>query len=221
MTIARAVHNILRYATPLPTRLRRADTMYMSSTARSSAVLPAPAGAVWTVADLDQFPRDGRRYEVLHGELLVTPMPSVAHQWGATQLVRRFADWCDAHTGWAYFTPGGVFISATTWLEPDLAVYPVPISPELTWRNMPPPVLVVEVLSRSTRRRDRYRKRPAYLAHGVSEVWLLDQADRTVERWTSASEFPELHRDGITWTPVESAPPLVLSREMLFGMREA
>ncbi len=195
--------------------------MYMSSTARSSAVLPAPAGAVWTVADLDQFPRDGRRYEVLHGELLVTPMPSVAHQWGATNLSAQFVVWCAEYTRWTTLAPGGVYISETSWLEPDIAVYPVAMSSSLSWRNMPPPALVVGVLSPSTRRRDRYRKRPAYLAHGVSEVWLLDQADRTVERWTSASEFPERHRNGITWTPVESAPALVLSREMLFGMREA
>ena len=194
--------------------------MYMSTTARSSAVLPAPAGAVWTVADLDQFPRGGRRYEVLHGELLVTPMPSVAHQRGVGELFRQIANWCYEHVEWACFTPGGVYISETSWLEPDIAVFTVPISPGLTWRNLPPPALVVEVLSPSTRRRDRYRKRPAYLAYGVGELWLLDQRERSVERWTHASEFPEIHRDGITWTPVDTSPSLVLSSEMLFGMRE-
>lgn len=193
----------------------------MSSAAPSSAIPPAPAGDLWTVADLERFSRDGRRYEVLFGELLVTPMPSVAHQWGAGHLFRVIAQWCDANTGWSCFAPGGVYISETTWLEPDIVVYPVPISSGLTWATMPAPVLVVEVLSPSTRRRDRYRKRPAYLTHGVGEVWLLDQDERTVERWTRASEFPELHRDGITWTPVASAPPLALSSDVLFGIREA
>ncbi len=195
--------------------------MYMPTTARSSAIPPAPAGAVWTVADLDQFPRGGRRHEVLHGELLVTPMPSVEHQQGAGELFRQIANWCHEHVGWTCFTPGGVYISETTWLEPDIAAYAVPVSPGLTWRNMPPPVLVVEVLSPSTRRRDRYRKRPAYLAHGVGEVWLLDQRERKIERWTSASEFPELHRDGITWAPVATAPSLQLSADVLFGIADA
>jgi len=191
--------------------------MYMSTTARSSAVLPAPAGAVWTVADLDQFPRDGRRYEVLHGELLVTPMPSLPHQWSATNLAVQLSNWCTLHTRWTTLAPGGVYISETSWLEPDIAVYPVAMSSSLSWRTAPPPALVVEVLSPSTRRRDRYRKRPAYLAYGVGEVWLLDQVERTVERWTNASEFPEIHRDGFTWTPVDTSPSLVLSRDALFG----
>ncbi|WP_411280513.1 hypothetical protein [Gemmatimonas sp.] len=39
-----------------------------------------PARSRWTVTDLEQLPDDGIRYEILHGELLVTPLPSVGHQ---------------------------------------------------------------------------------------------------------------------------------------------
>ncbi len=178
---------------------------------------PSPDRTVWTVADLEAIPDDGNRYEILHGELLVTPLPSTGHQRIAMRLSVLTVLWCRAHTGWTVLAPGGVHISETTWLEPDLAVYAAPESANLSWREMPPPLLVVEVLSPSTRRRDRHRKRPTYLSHGVREVWLVDQDTRTIERWTSASEFPETFRDGITWTAGGTLPPLVVSDAELFG----
>jgi len=195
--------------------------MDMSIIARSSAIPPAPAGDVWTLSDLDQFPRDGRRYEVLHGELLVTPPPSFGHQVAAADLSHVIRSWCKAHTQWAVLSPSGFYVSETTWLEPDLAVFPVKPSKSVTWKNAPVPVLVVEVLSPSTQRRDRHAKRAAYLAHDVGEVWLLDVSARVLERWTRRSEFPETHRDGITWTPLPTAPPLALSAHVLFGTPDA
>lgn len=180
---------------------------------------PSPDRTVWTVADLEAIPEDGNRYEILHGELLVTPLPSTGHQRIAVRLTVLTVLWCRAHTGWTVLAPGGVHISETTWLEPDLALYAAPESANLSWREMPPPLLVVEVLSPSTRRRDRHRKRPTYLSHGVGELWLVDQNSRTIERWTAASEFPETFRDGMTWTPGGALPPLVVSDAELFGTR--
>jgi Uma2 family endonuclease len=180
---------------------------------------PRSGRTVWTVADLERLPDDGNRYEILHGELLVTPMPSTEHQRIAMRLSVLTVLWCRAHTGWTVLAPGGVYVSETTWMEPDLAVYAAPESADLSWREMPPPLLVVEILSRSTTRRDRHRKRPAYLAHGVAEVWTIDAPRRTIERWTRASEFPETHRDGITWAPDATLPPLVATADELFGPR--
>ena len=45
-----------------------------------------PERSVWTAADLEQLPDDGNRYEVLHGELLVTPQPTTVHQGVAVRL---------------------------------------------------------------------------------------------------------------------------------------
>jgi len=176
-----------------------------------------PARSIWTVDDLERLPDDGNRYEILHGELLVTPLPSNGHQGVALRLAYILKGWCVANTGWAIRAPGGVHISETTWLEPDMAIYPAPEYAELPWREMPPPLLVAEVLSPSTRKRDRHRKRPAYLAHGVGEVWIVDAAARTIERWTSASEFPEIHHNGIAWSPDAVLPPCVVSDAELFG----
>lgn len=129
-------------------------------------------------------------------------------------------NWCREHTGWRIMAPGGVHLSETSWLEPDIAIYPMPAHDGTTsWRALPPPVLVVEILSPSTTSSDRHRKRPAYLAHRVGEVWLVDADARTVERWTAASEFPQLHRDSITWAPHAESPALVISGLELFGPR--
>ena len=81
---------------------------------------------LWTVADLEQLPDDGNRYEFLHGELLVTPLPSTGHQGVAAWLLVALAIWCRAHTGWRFLTPGGVVMSETTWLKPDIAAYSSP-----------------------------------------------------------------------------------------------
>ena len=179
-----------------------------------------PQRSVWTVADIEALPEDGNRYEILHGELLVTPLPSVPHQVVAMRLCQLIGPWCRAHTGWTLLSPGGVYVSETNWFEPDIAVYPTPDYPERAWREMPPPVLAVEILSPSTRKRDRHRKRPAYLASGVAEVWTVDQTARTIERWTGDSDFPETMRDTFTWTPDASLPTLVISDADLFGPRD-
>ena len=179
---------------------------------------PYPSRSIWTVEDLAQLPDDGNRYEILHGDLLVTPMPRLVHQDVAVSLTVALSNWCRANSGWRVLATGGVYISETSWLEPDVAVYPVPAHDGTSsWRDLPAPLLVVEVLSPSTTKTDRHRKRPAYLAHGVGEVWLVDPDTRTIERWTSASEFPELHRGSIRWSPVPDAPEFVIEDAELFG----
>ncbi len=84
------------------------------------------------------------------------------------------------------------------------------------WRQLAPPALVIEILSPSTRNTDRHRKRPAYLAHGVCDVWLVDIDTHTVERWTAQSEFPQLHTTTIAWVPPDEESSLVVDLEVLF-----
>jgi Uma2 family endonuclease len=183
-----------------------------------AVVESVPEREVWTVDDVWALPRrQGYRYEVLHGELLVTPPTANAHQGPATELTAVLALWTREHPEFAVRSPGGVYISPTSWLEPDIAVYPAPRHSTASWIELPPPVLVVEVLSPSTRKRDRHHKRPAYLAHGVGEVWVVDHERRQVERWTAASEFPVVITDRIEWSPSAGVEPLVFELTELFG----
>jgi len=176
-----------------------------------------PQRMLWTVDQLEQLPEDGNRYEILHGELLVTAMPSTGHQGIAVRLLVLLANWCRAHTGWRCLAPGGVYISETSWLEPDVAVYPSPEYDNRPWRELPPPLLVAEVLSPSTGTRDRHSKRAAYLANGVAAVWTIDPDARTIECWTPASEFPKICRDSAVWLPDERLPALIVTTDELFG----
>ncbi|MEP6766599.1 MAG: Uma2 family endonuclease, partial [Gemmatimonadaceae bacterium] len=147
----------------------------------------------------------------------VTAMPSGGHQGVAGRLFVELAIWCRAHARWRRLSPGGVYITQTTWLEPDIAIYPSPEFDDMPWQDMPPPLLVVEVLSKSTAKLDRHRKRAAYLAHGLREVWLVNYEVCTIKRWTSASEFPEVFRGGITWTLDAALPSCVVTDAEVFG----
>ncbi len=164
------------------------------------AAPPLRERSIWTVDDLEQLPDDGNRYEILRGELLVTPLPSNGHQRTAVNLIMAIGAWCRTQTGWAIRAPGGVYVSQTVWLEPDIVVYPAPHDTNLQRKELPTPVLVMEIASPSTRERDRHRRRPAYLSHGVGEMWIAGGTTRTVERWTHASEFTVTMRDTFTNT---------------------
>jgi Uma2 family endonuclease len=135
----------------------------------------------YTVEDLERFPDDGNRYELLDGVLLVTPAPSLLHQVIAARLMRTLHDAFPV-PGMAHVVgPGAVSVPPSTQLEPDVLVFPARFPLDVTWADVTERWLAVEVLSRSSRIYDRAFKRDAYFALGVAEVWLVDPSDRCVE----------------------------------------
>ena len=76
-------------------------------------ITPLPERTMWTVSDIEALPRDGNRYEILHGELLVTPMQPSRHQGIAGRLYVLVTLWCRANTGWRVLAPGGMHFSET------------------------------------------------------------------------------------------------------------
>ena len=137
--------------------------------------LPVPR---YTIADLQRFPDDGQRYELLEGFLLVTPAPGAPHQLIASRLQVALANYLGKR---AHVTgPGVIERKPKTHLEPDLLVFPGPIKKDVKWTDLTAHWLAVEVFSRSSRTYDRAYKRDAYLALGVPEVWLVDRRERAV-----------------------------------------
>ena len=135
----------------------------------------------YTVDDLDKFPDDGNRYELLDGMLLVTPAPSATHQIIASRIQTRLSA-AVMLPGYAHVVgPGAIVVRPRTQLEPDILVYPARFSPKLDWYRITENWLAVEVLSRSSRMYDREFKRDAYFALGVQQVWLVDRWEKTVE----------------------------------------
>jgi len=131
-----------------------------------------PWGRELTRADLDDLPDDGHRYELLDGSLLVTPAPRPAHQVAAFELA-KLLDGATAGSALLTMTaPLEVAFSDVTVLQPDVLVVR---RKDLDERGVAgTPVLVVEVLSPSTRRFDLGSKRSAYESAGVGHYWVVD-----------------------------------------------
>lgn len=123
----------------------------------------------WTVADLDALPEDGNRYEILDGELLVSPTPDERHQIRAFDLAKVLDAACPPDL-LVYASPIGFRVGERRHLEPDVAV-----KSRAGFRDPTAvPLLVVEVLSPSTWQVDMRRKRAAYAEMGVPSYWLVD-----------------------------------------------
>jgi len=152
----------------------------------------------YTVHDLEQFPNDGNRYELLGGVLLVTPGPRPAHQEVAFRLALQIGQALQL-PGYAHVvTPGAVVSGPLTQLEPDILVYPARIQRTGTWADVSEHWLAVEVLSRGSRVYDREFKRDAYLALGVGEVWLVDVERQHIEVSRERGDG-RIERDHFVW----------------------
>lgn len=129
------------------------------------------ASTPFTVHDLEEMPDDGRRYELIDGELLVSPAPGLRHQTVALRLYRLLDDACPDDL-YVLAAPFAVRTDVSNEVQPDVLVARFD---DLTDRNLPTaPVLAVEVLSTSGRLIDLNLKRAAYQRIGTPSYWVLD-----------------------------------------------
>jgi Uma2 family endonuclease len=164
------------------------------------------------------LPDDGKRYEVVHGELLVTPAPRPPHQVIVTRLAVALGRCLERH-------PGGVVLVSPadiSWGRRDVLVQPdvfVVAREEVRtddWSRMRTLLLVVEVLSPSTARADRFVKRRRYQEAGVPLYWIVDGDARQVEVWTPEAELPQMERQRLVWQPAARPELFELELEELF-----
>jgi Uma2 family endonuclease len=167
------------------------------------------------------LPDDGKRYEVVDGELFVTPAPRWSHQYVLLELVMRLTPYIRTHgLGVVVMSPADVEYGPKTLVQPDLFVAPlVEGRKPQSWDELSTLVLVVEVLSPTTARADRSVKRRLYQRQSVGEYWIIDGDARLVERWRPGDERPEILSERIEWRPSEEYPPLTIDLADLF--REA
>lgn len=166
----------------------------------------------WTADDLAELPDDGKRYEIVDGELLVTPAPSVRHQSVLGELYRIIAAFLERErVGHAFVAAVDVAFSKLSVVQPDVLVTPLVNGrwPE-TFGHGTRLLLAVEVLSPSTARADRVKKRRLYTAQAVDEYWIVDADARTIERTTQADARVDVFADSIQWEPAGAATPLVI-----------
>ena len=133
-------------------------------------VTTMPLSGDWTADDLDALPDDGLRYELVDGVLLVSPAPALTHQIAVFNLVEQLLRHAPADLR-VLGAPLDVRFSGTRQLQPDVLVVPRETPTARLERR---PLLVVEVLSPSTRATDLTLKRHVFEQAGVPSYWLLD-----------------------------------------------
>jgi Uma2 family endonuclease len=174
----------------------------------------------WSYEEFAQLPDDGNRYEIIAGELYVTPAPLTAHQVIVTRLTILVGSFVMQHDlGEVFVGPVDVLFGDRDYLEPDM-VFVGRSRMELAKRRgiEGAPDLVVEVLSRSTAARDRGIKRERYALFGVSEYWVVDGNRKQVDVHRLAESPDELRTvtDTLVWRPTPGAPELEISLAALF-----
>lgn len=136
-----------------------------------TTVTTMPLHGEWTADDLDALPDDGFRYELVDGVLLVSPSPQLRHQIALVGLLLRLVE--AAPPGLRVLpAPLDIRFTPTRQLQPDIVVIPRTDVPGSTVADVP--LLVVEVLSPSTRATDLTLKRHVFEQAGVPAYWLLD-----------------------------------------------
>jgi Uma2 family endonuclease len=130
-----------------------------------------PADRPLTVADLDDTPDDGQRYELDDGVLVVSPAPMVIHQVVLTRLEVLLGAACPPD----FMIAGGpgVEISDIQYRISDLVVLRAGSVAITDWNVTRPPELVVEIASPSTAKYDRNRKKVVYAEFGFPAYWIV------------------------------------------------
>ena len=184
-------------------------------------VVPEPRR--YSVAEVLEFPSDGNRYEVVAGELLVSPAPRDRHQLIILRLVVALVDYLRPlglvellRTSPADITWGVRPDEAEDLVQPDVFVME-PGQHVRDWIDVARLALAAEVLSPSTARGDRVVKRPAYQRHGVGTYWIVDDDAKLVEVWHPADERPAIVTDMLSWQLTEAGPGMRLAVEELFA----
>ena len=168
------------------------------------------AAPTYYTADMVRaLPDDGKRYELVHGELLVSPAPRAWHQEVVERIGRAVADYVRrGGVGHVFRAPADISWSDDTLVQPDVFVVPLDDARTLDWARMKTLLLAVEVLSPSTARADRFTKRRLYQEVGIPTYWIVDAERRCVEVWTPETTFPAIEWASVSWQPTGAAEPL-------------
>ena len=166
------------------------------------------------------LPEDGNRYELVYGELLVSPAPVPRHQVIVGRLYAWIFEYLERErVGRVFLSPADI-----TWgrkddvlVQPDVFVGGMEDATRKLWKQMRHFLLFAEVLSPSTSRNDRFTKRGVYQERRVPVYWVLDPERRTAEIWTPEAQEPTIEVDRLVWHPEGAVSALTIDLERLFA----
>ena len=175
----------------------------------------------WTAQRVrDELLDDARptpRYELIDGELLVTPSPNYPHQRVVGRLFVALTAYFEHHAiGEVLLSPSDVELEPDTIVQPDLYVAVGDDPHAQRWSQADRMLLAIEILSPGSARHDRVTKRRFYARVGVPEYWVVDLDARVVERTRPGDDRIELCAQTLRWQPEGAAEPLVVDLVDLF-----
>jgi Uma2 family endonuclease len=178
----------------------------------------------WTTADvralIDESPTAWPRYELIDGELLVTPSPGNPHQIAVTAMVLLLNPYLERErVGVVLMAPADLELRPGTITQPDVFVLPegaADAGEGWTWRDVRRVMLAVEVISPSSIRTDRVTKRDFYLDAGIPDYFIVDVDARIVEHWSTQHSTPLVLRERLEWHPAGAELPLRASLPEFF-----
>lgn len=177
-----------------------------------------PQSLYYTADMVRAFPEDRNKYEVVHGELLVTPAPRAWHEVIVLRLSERLSAYVrEDGIAYVFGSRSDISWAPDTMVQPDVFAVPIEDARTLDWVRMKRLLLVVEVLSPSSRRADRFTKRLEYQRQGIPLYWLVDPDERRVEIWRPGDTFPAFELDSLIWHPAGARAPFVLPLAELFA----
>jgi Uma2 family endonuclease len=173
----------------------------------------------WTYSEYARFPDDGKRYEVIDGEVLVTPAPSPRHQDVLARLMIALERYVAEQRVGKIFYDIDLLIVSGQFLRPNMLFVPNDARDGISDRGMEKaPGLVVEILSPTSAAIDRVKKPRRYGDFGVPEYWVVDPEEKAVWVWRFASGGKDAERltERLTWQPAGAAEPFELELAGLF-----
>lgn len=137
----------------------------------------------FTYKDYLSLPDDGKRFQVIEGEIYMVPAPAPYHQDIVGKLfvlLRTFV--AERKLGWVYFATCDVILSEEDIVQPDLFFISKDNGHIVTERNIQgAPDLVIEILPQFTAKLDKTAKMKLYERSGVKEYWLVDPDRKAIE----------------------------------------
>jgi Uma2 family endonuclease len=177
----------------------------------------APPGKHWTLEEVHALPEDGNKYELVYGELWVTPGPTEQHNDIVARLTAILVPYVLAQGLGLVYHPRAVFrVGREVEVEPDEMVRRPHPDPDGSWETAPLPILMIEVVSPSSRRRDYGEKRTLYMDRQIPEYWIVD-GDRRAITVVRPGRDPEIVTDRLTWAPAGAGEPLTFDLTRVFG----
>lgn len=184
--------------------------------------MPATTRQAWTRAEvlalIDANPLHTPRYELVDGELLVTPAPTGIHQKAVLQIIVALHPYLERTAlGELLVSPSDVQLEPDSLVQPDLYVVPPLEGRRLITANTAKELLLaIEVVSPSSGRHDCGKKREFY-QRTVPEYWIVDTEARCVERSRQSSEEFEIQHDCLEWHPLGADAPFVMKLDRFFA----